>query len=62
MNDFRCVKGCDSMKKSTVFFLCTTMMLLGTVIGFLLAPAKKGISIGSNNSNNGNNNSAEKKP
>lgn len=50
------------MKKSTAFFLCTTMLLLGTIFGFLMAPAKKGISIGSNNSNNGNNNTAEKKP
>jgi hypothetical protein len=38
------------------------MLLLGTIFGFLMAPAKKGISIGSNNSNNGNNNTAEKKP
>lgn len=48
------------MKKSTLFLLCTTMLLFGTLLGFLLAPAKKGVSIGSNNSNNGNNNAAEK--
>ncbi len=39
------------MKKSTLFFLCSTMFLLGTVLGFLLAPAKEGLSIGSNNGN-----------
>lgn len=39
------------MKKSTLLLLSSTMFLLGTVTGFLLAPVKKGLSIGSNNGN-----------
>lgn len=39
------------MKKSTLFFVCSTMLLLGTVIGFFLSPAQKGLYIGSNNGN-----------
>ena len=39
------------MKKSTLFFLCSTMLLLGTILGFLLSPVRKGFSIGSNNGN-----------
>lgn len=50
------------MKRSTTFFLCTTMLLLGAVFGFLMAPAKEGICIDSNNSNNGNHHAVEKKP
>lgn len=40
-----------AMKKGTLFLLCSTMLLLGTVAGFLLAPVKAGLSIGSNNNN-----------
>lgn len=39
------------MKKSTLFLLCSTMLLLGTVAGFFLAPIKQGLSIASNNGN-----------
>lgn len=39
------------MKKSTLFLLCSTMLLLGTILGFLFAPVKGGFSIGSNNGN-----------
>ena len=41
------------MKKSTIFWLCSAMILLGTVLGFLLSPAKKGLYIGNNNGNTG---------
>ena len=39
------------MKKSTMFLLCSTMLLLGTVAGFLLAPVKAGVSIGNDAGN-----------
>lgn len=39
------------MRKSTVILLSSVMLLLGTVLGFLLAPIKKGMYIGSNNGN-----------
>lgn len=39
------------MKRSTLFLLSSTMFLLGTITGFLLAPIKEGLSIGSNNGN-----------
>lgn len=42
------------MKKSTVALLCSTMLLLGTLLGFLLSPIKKGLYIGNNSGNNNN--------
>lgn len=42
------------MKKSTVALLCSTMLLLGTLLGFLLSPIKKGLYIGNNSGNNHN--------
>ncbi len=33
------------MKKSTVILLSSVMLLLGTVLGFLLAPIKKGVNV-----------------
>lgn len=44
-------KGWIIVKKSTLFLLCSTMLILGTVLGFLLAPIKKGVYIGNNNGN-----------
>jgi hypothetical protein len=40
-----------TMKKSTVFMLCTTLFFVGTTLGFILSPIKKGIYIGNNNGN-----------
>lgn len=40
------------MKKSGIFFLSTTMLLLGAIIGFLLGPIKKGVYCGNHNSGN----------
>jgi len=40
------------MKKKSPALLCTTFLLLGIVLGFFLAPIKKGISIGNNSGNN----------
>ena len=38
------------MKKSTAFYLCSMMLLIGTILGFLISPAQSGgVSIGSNN-------------
>lgn len=37
------------MKKSGIFLLSTTVFLLGTIVGFMAAPAKKSIFRGSNN-------------
>jgi hypothetical protein len=34
------------MKKSTVFFISATMLLVGVIIGFLTSPVKRGISVG----------------
>jgi hypothetical protein len=39
------------LKKSEIFLLSSTMLLLGTMIGFLLAPAKNGVRCGNNNGN-----------
>lgn len=42
--------GVSALKKSTVFYLCSTMLLIGTILGFLISPAQSGgVSIGSNN-------------
>ena len=48
------------MKKSTLFLLSSTMFLLGTITGFLLAPVKKGFSIGCHNGNSYGSASADK--
>lgn len=37
------------MEKKHLFFFATWFLLLGTVIGFFLAPIKKGVCIGSYN-------------
>lgn len=39
------------MRKSTVFWLATAMLFLGTILGFLLAPARGGMSFGNHNEN-----------
>lgn len=39
------------MKKSTICLLCSTMLLFGTLLGFLLSPIKKGLYIGNNSGN-----------
>jgi len=39
------------MKKATAFLLCATFFSFGMILGFLLAPIKKGISIGNNSGN-----------
>jgi hypothetical protein len=41
------------MKKSTVFFLSTTLLLLGIIIGFLGAPAKHGFFMGNHGGKRG---------
>lgn len=39
------------MRKSTVFWLSTTMLFLGTILGLLLSPARGGMSFGNYNEN-----------
>lgn len=39
------------MKKSNLILLCTTVFSIGIILGFLLAPIKKGISIGNHSGN-----------
>jgi hypothetical protein len=39
------------MKKSTVFLLSATFLLLGIVAGFLFSPVKHGVSIGNHSGN-----------
>lgn len=48
------IRGWIRMKKSEIFMLTSTVFSLGIVIGFLLAPIKKGINIygGDSTSNN----------
>lgn len=42
--------GVSALKKSTLFYLCSTMLLIGTILGFLISPAQNGgVSIGSHN-------------
>jgi hypothetical protein len=43
------MKGRIDMRKSTVFWLCTAMLTLGTVLGCLLAPVRGGMCFGNNN-------------
>lgn len=42
------------MRKATGFLLSIIFLLFGVIVGFLIAPIKKGIYCGNNNSNNGN--------
>lgn len=39
-------------KKHSGFWKCVAFMLFGVIIGFMIAPAKEGISCGNNNENN----------
>jgi hypothetical protein len=39
------------MKKREIFLLSTTMILLGTIIGFLWSPTKNGVRCGNNSGN-----------
>lgn len=38
-------------KKSGSFWKCTAFLFLGVILGFFIAPIKKGISCGNNNGN-----------
>lgn len=40
------------MKKATCFLISTIFLLLGIIIGFFIAPIKKGIYCGNNNGSN----------
>lgn len=46
------MKGAVFMNKMTAFLISTICFLLGLVLGFLIAPIKKGIQIGNNSGNN----------
>ena len=39
------------MKKATCFLVSTIFLLLGIIIGFIIAPIKKGVYCGNNNGN-----------
>lgn len=45
------------MNKSTAVWMSIAMFFMGMVIGFMLAPIKKGITCGNNNTNCGSSNS-----
>ena len=45
------------MNKTLSFFKCATFFFFGIVLGFLIAPIKKGISVGNNSGNNSCNDS-----
>ena len=45
------------MNKSTAVWMSIAMFFMGMVIGFFLAPIKKGIYCGNNNTNCGSSNS-----
>ena len=53
------IRKSDYMNKSTGILLALSMFFMGMVIGFIIAPIKKGISCGNNNTNCGSNNSVE---
>ena len=44
------------MKKSEIALLSLCSFLIGLVLGFLLAPIRKGVEIGNNSGNTTNNN------
>lgn len=47
------------MNKSTAIWMSISMFFMGMVIGFMLAPIKKGIYCGNNNTNCGSSNSVK---
>ena len=51
------LKRIVDMNKTLSFFKCATFFFFGIVLGFLIAPIKKGISVGNNSGNNSCNDS-----